>query len=288
MPGTVWLNNEYLPRERAVVSVDDRGFVFGDGVYEVTRVVNGEPFEEDRHLARLRRGVEALRLAPDFDVATIREASRRLLDANGLRTGEGSIYVQVTRGVAPRAHVFPKGTPPTMYVSVSPFTPNVEMRTRGAGAITTPDIRWSRCDLKVVNLLPNVLAKQAAAEAGAFEAIFVRNGAVTEGAHTNVFAVINGELRTYPECNYILSGVTRTVVVELAGELGIPLREAPFFAEDLRTVEELMVVGTLTDVLPIVQLDGRPVAGGKPGPVARRLYEALRERMGAPAAVAAR
>jgi len=282
MSGTVFLDGEYLPRERAVVPVDDRGFVFGDGVYEVFRACDGLFFEAAAHLDRLRDGLRDIRIEGGDRTApeALLEVASRLLAENGLREGHATAYVQVTRGAAPRTHYFPPpGTPPTVYVSVARFTPGVEACVRGAEAITHPDLRWARCDLKTTNLLPNVLAKQAAVSAGAAEAILLREGVVTEGSHTTVFAVLDGVLRTHPSGPYILPGVTRALLLRIAAERGIPVHEIPVPADELERVEELFVCGTTMDVLPIVRLDGRPVADGRPGPVTRALYAGLMERL---------
>jgi D-alanine transaminase len=179
----VYLNGEYVPRDRALVPVDDRGFLFGDGIYEVTRAVRGRLFEPARHARRLRRGADGLRLAlPAGAEDALTAVAERLLAENGLTDGEATVYVQVTRGAAPRTHQFPPaGTPLTVFAAASRLTPPDAVRARGAAAVTYPDVRWGRCDLKTVNLLPNVLAKQAAAEAGAYEGVFVRDGVVTEG-----------------------------------------------------------------------------------------------------------
>ena len=286
MRAVVYLNGEYLPRDQARLSVDDRGFIFGDGLYEVTRVVDGRLFEVGRHLRRLAHGLSELGMASPMGDAELLEVHRRLIEENELLAGHATVYVQVTRGAAPRAHQFPPpSVPPTVFLSASPLSPNEALRERGAHAITTPDIRWSRCDLKTINLLPSVLAKQQAVTAGALDAVFVRDGAVTEGSHTNVFGVIDGELRTYPRSNYILGGVTRDVVLELAAEKGIPARETPIFQHDLRRLEELFLTGTTTDVMPVVRLDDRPVGSGRPGPVARALQAALLARFAAGAAL---
>lgn len=284
----VYLNGTYLPAEQATLSVLDRGFVFGDGIYEVTRVIGGAPFAEAEHYERLARSLRGLRLDPTgADPATLSAVGARLLRDNDLLQGEATIYVQVTRGSAPRTHAFPSpAVRPTVYVATARFTPNPRMQSDGVAVITTPDIRWSRCDLKTVNLLPNVLAKQDATEAGAFEAIFVRDGVVTEGAHTNLFGVIDGVVRTYPRCNYILGGITRDVVIELAHDAGLPLREEPMLLADLARAEELFITGTTTDVTPVVKVDGRAVGDGRPGPVAAKLYERLSARMRAEAVVA--
>ena len=278
----VYLDGEFLPKEEAKISVDDRAFLFGDGVYEVTRCVRGELFEEDRHWRRLQSGLRDLAIpAASIDRSHIRDIHQRLLEDNGLADADATVYLQITRGVAPRAHAFPSPpVTPTVYAYAAPFVIPTELRRKGVKAITHPDIRWSRCDIKTVNLLPNVVAKQRAVEAGAWEAVLVRDSAITEGALTSVFGVIDGELRTYPRSNYILPGVTREVVLELARELGIPTREAPIFVEEIGRLEELFLTGTTTDVQPIVELNGRPIGDGARGPVVESLQRALMERMG--------
>jgi D-alanine transaminase len=281
-PMLVYLNGAYLPGAEARVSVTDRGFLFGDGVYEVTRALGGRLFAGDRHLRRLTRGMRELELRwPEgLDAAALHTVSERLLRENGLTEGEATVYAQITRGAAPRNHAFPApGTPPTVYVAAGPFAPRDELHARGAAAITVPDIRWGRCDLKTIQLLPNVLAKERAAAADAFDAVQVRDGVVTEGANTNVFGVIAGVVRTHPADSRILAGVTREIVLELAGELGLPIREEAVAVAELPEASEVFLTGTTTDVMPVVRLDGRPVGDGRPGPVARQLHERLRERM---------
>jgi D-alanine transaminase len=284
VPDLVYLNGKYLPRRDAVVSVEDRAFLFGDGVYEVIRTVNATLLEAARHIRRLERGVAGLSLAfSSADARNLLAVSERLLDEGGLTTGEALVYWQVTRGAAPRTHQFPPAsTPVTVYASASAFRPPHQSRGTGVAAITLPDQRWARCDLKTVNLLPNVLAKQAAVNAGVFEAVFVRDGAITDCASTNVFGVVDGVIHTVPHSNYILPGVTRDVVVELAHKLGIPVREEPMFAADLSRLDELFLTGTSTDVMPVVTLDGRPVGSGRPGPVTANLYNALADHYGLP------
>jgi D-alanine transaminase len=279
---TVYLNGSYLPSDRAQLSALDRGFVFGDGVYEVWRVVNGRLFEAERHRERLERGLRELRIGPPdgADADGLRTIAERLLRENGLLDGHATFYVQVTRGAAPRTHQFPPaGTRPTVFAYTTALKPLQQERRTGSRAITRPDVRWLRCDIKTVQLLPNVLAKQAAVEAGAFEAIFVRDGIVTEGTHSNLFVALDGALRTHPTNNLILAGVTRDVVLELARELGIPTREEPVRVDDLRRAEELFFTGTTTDVLPIVRVDDFGIGSGRPGPIAKALYEALVARM---------
>lgn len=277
----VYLNGRFVPKGEAMISVEDRGFIFGDGIYEVVRVIDGDFFGWDAHLARLANGLAGLRIsARGAEPATLRAACERLIADNGLSSGEATVYLQVSRGACPRIHCFPgPDVPTTVYASAAPFKPNFAMREQGAKGITYPDQRWARCDLKTVNLLGAVLGRQAAAEAGAYEAIFHRDGMVTEGAATNAFLVVGGVLRTYPLSNYILPGITRAVLLELAQELRIPVDERPVPLVELFDVDELFVCGTTTDVQPIVTLDGRPIGGGTPGPVTARLREALAERL---------
>jgi len=277
-----YLDGAYVPRAEARVSADDRGFLFGDGGYEVTRAIDGRLFEAERHRVRLARTLHALRIDyPHAEIAALDEVALRLLRENDLLQGEATVYVQVTRGAAlPRTHHFPPaGTRPTVYLAAQRFVPPAGLRERGASVITVPDIRWSRCDLKTVNLLPNAMAKQQAVEAGCDEALFVRDGVVMEGAHTNVCFVLDGELRTAPLTNYILGGVTRDVVLALAAEAGIPVREYPLLREEVARASEAFLTSTTSDVLPVVRIDGAPVGDGAPGPVARRLLELLQARM---------
>jgi D-alanine transaminase len=279
----IYLNGEFPEQAEARLPIGDRGFFFGDGVYEVTRAIRGRIFEEEAHWARLTQGLRDISLPVEghLDLARLREIYLRLLEENDLAGRDAAIYLQITRGAAPRTHWFPPtGTPPTVFVSAAAFEPPLELRRKGATAITHPDIRWSRCDIKSVNLLPNVLAKQRAREAGAYEAVFLRDGAVTEGASSNIFGVVEGRVRTYPLSNLILSGVTRKVVFELARELGIEIVERPLYAEELPRLQELFATGTMTDVQPLVTLDGRPVGDGRPGPIATALQRGLEERMG--------
>ncbi len=284
MTRVAYLNGSYVPKAQAMIPVEDRGFIFGDGIYEVVRAVEGRLFAWDAHAARMADGLAGLRIDPaGTDAATLRAVCERLLGENGLTAGEATIYLQVSRGAAPRLHHFPPaGTPTTIYGTASRFTPNQQLRAAGAAAITVADIRWARCDLKTVNLLGPVLARQAAAEAGAYEAILHRDGMITEGAATNCLAVIAGTLRTAPLSNYILPGITRAVLIPLARELGIPVEERPFTLAELPTVDELFVCGTTTDVQAIVTLDGKPIGSGAPGPLTTRLRDAFKGKLYGP------
>lgn len=279
----VFLNGHFVAKDQARVSVDDRGFLFGDGVYEVIRARSGRLFEGEAHFARLTAGLHALRLpAPPQDATALNALCEKLLERNGLLSGEATVYLQITRGVAPRAHQFPNPpVPPTLYVAAARFTPSHAAQTDGVRAITHPDIRWARCDLKTVNLLPNAWAKQCAIDAGAAEAVFVRDGVLTDGASSNVFAVIGGELCTPPLSTYLLPGITRRVVLGLAAAIGLAPRERPIVLSELYAADELFLTGTTTDVTPITRLDDRLVGDGAPGAVTRTLQRALHDRLDA-------
>lgn len=274
-----YLNGSFLPRSSATISVDDRGFIFGDGVYEVWRVVNGRLFESDRHTARLIRGLDELRISrPEgLDAGRIAEIADRLLSESGIKTGEATFYVEVTRGAAPRSHQFPAaGTEPTVYMTVNRFSPADTLRMRGANAITIPDVRWLRCDIKSLQLLPNVLAKQAAVEQGALDALMVRDGMITEGSHANFAGVIDGVIRTHPKNHLILPGITREIVFEIANALGVRVIEEPIAESELESLDEAFLTGTTTDVMPIVRVNDRAIGGGEPGPITQRLVAEFR------------
>jgi len=275
----VYLNGSFIDHASAAIPVDDRGFLFADGVYEVARVYDGRLFMFAEHEQRLRAGLAALRI--DAAAASgLEPIAMRLIEENGV-TGDGTVYLQVTRGVAPRKHAFPvTAVSPTVYMVAKPFTNYpADHFTRGVSAITVPDNRWSRCDIKAIALLPNVLANQQAHEAGAFEALFVRDGVIIEGSHSNLFAVLDGTLITYPSGNYILTGITRNLVLQLAAQLGIPAREQPLYWERLRDVEEMFLSGTTTEITPLASVDGRAVGRGSRGPITERLQQAFREEI---------
>lgn len=280
--GVVYFDGRIVPRAEAAVSVDDRGFLFGDGAYEVTRAVRGRLFAGDRHRRRLERTLRGLEIAVSAEeLDRLDEASLEIVRANGLADTDATVYVQVTRGaVHPRTHWFPpSGTRATIYASASRFNPTTALQERGVSVILQPDIRWARCDLKTVNLLPNAIAKQRAQEAGAYEALFVRDGVVLEGGSTNMFAVIDGVVRTAPATNYILPGITREVVLELAAEEGVEVRQESILLADFHRATEVFLTSTTSDVMPVVSVEGRTVGDGAPGPVARRLGKALARRM---------
>lgn len=278
----VYVNGKFLPRAEAVVSVEDRGFVFGDGVYEVLRAIRGRLFATRFHNERLEKSLDGIRitLRADDSPSSFVDIGRQLLRDNGLLDGEATLYIQVTRGATTRAHHFPvTDIAPTIYISAARFTPFTELGETGAAAITHPDLRWGRCDLKTLNLLPNVLASQTAKEQGAFEAMLIRDGVVTEGAKTNFFGVVDGTLRTHPCDSHILPGITRSVLRDLAAQVGIELDESPITVDEIPGLSELFLTGTTTDVMPMVQLDGRYVGDGKPGELTRKLQRVLSESL---------
>lgn len=276
---TVYLNGRFVPKGEAMISVEDRGFIFGDGIYEVVRAIEGQLFAWDAHAQRMANGLAGLRIN-SAGTEGLKGVCEQLLRDNALTTGEATVYLQVSRGAAPRTHYFPPaGTATTIYGAASRFTPNLEMRAKGVKGITFPDQRWARCDLKTVNLLGPVMARQAAYEAGAYEAIMHRDGMITEGAATNCFIVLDGVLRTYPLCNYILPGITRAVLMEMVRAEGIRCEERPVPLVDLHRAEEIFVCGTTTDVQAIVTLDGQPVGSGSVGPITAKLRDLLARRL---------
>jgi D-alanine transaminase len=211
------------------------------------------------------------------DLDAIERAATRLLELNDV-AGDGTIYIQVTRGAAPRSHAFPpEGTRPTVYIAARPLaTHPEEYWLDGVDAITVPDNRWARCDIKSIALLPNVLANQAAHAAGAFEALFVKDGVVLEGSHSNLWGVHRGRLITYPASNYVLPGITRARVFEIADALGIEAGEGMIYHDTLYDLDELFLSGTTTEIMPVVRVDGREIVDGEPGPVTRKLQDAFR------------
>jgi D-alanine transaminase len=274
---TVYLNGEFVPKDQARVSPDDRGFLFADGVYEVLRAYNGRFFHAPAHWQRLARSLNEIRLTSTgkVDFQAIAEA---LLQRNNLLSGDAIVYVQVTRGAAPRNHAFPDpATPPTVYAYAAPFQPVPRKLEAGVAVVLTPEMRWSRCDIKSIALLGNVLAGQHAKDNGGEEALFVRGGAVTEGSRTNFAAVFDGQLVTHPQNNFILGGITLNAVLGLCRDLNIRVKESPIPAAELPRAEEAMLLGTTAEVTPVVQVDGKPVGNGQPGPVTRRLQGAFRE-----------
>jgi D-alanine transaminase len=281
----LYLNGEIVNKRDAHISLDDRGFVFADGIYEVVRVFGGKPFELERHLDRLERSAAAIRLRLEPTAEEIGQIAADLLNREG--AAEAHIYIQVTRGTAPRGHAIPEGVTPTTLIAIHPaLAPPAELLKNGGAAITVPDDRWARCDVKSIGLTSNVLARSQAVDAGAYEAIYVRDGTVTDAASCNVFAVFGSTVMTAPCTNYILWGITREVTLELARDDGIETVEAPFRVEKLREADEIFLTGTSSGIVPIVTLDGAMVGTGRVGPITRRLMELYELRTGGANALA--
>jgi D-alanine transaminase len=270
------LNGERMPLSEARVPALDRGFLFGDAVYEVLRVYHGRPWLMGEHFARLARSLEAVRIQ-GVELARLQQRMLETIAAGPF--GEAIVYLQITRGAAPRSHGFPAGVKPLEFLYVQEYRdPYVLAREEGASVITVPDLRWGRCDIKSTNLLANVLAAQAAKEAGCTEALLCSDdGIVSEGTHTSFFGVLDGKLLTAPNSPHILPGITRGLVLRLAQRARIELQEHELRRPDLARVSELFLTGTTSEVLPVVRVDGKPIADGKPGPITRRLQEAYRE-----------
>ena len=274
MSRIAYVNGRYVPRRDAMVHIEDRGYQFADGVYELWEVRGGRMVDERRHLDRLMRSLNELQIAvpmaPTAFSLVLRETIRRNRVRNGI------IYVQVTRGVARRDHAFPPPeTQPSLVVTARSLDleANERLAAQGVAVVTLPDNRWARVDIKTISLLPNVLAKQAARLQGAREAWFVdRDGRVTEGASTNAWIVTaDGKVVTRPADNGILRGITRTVLVEAIKAHGLVLDERAFTVAEARTAREAFVTAASQIVMPVVRIDGQPVGDGKPGPVARAL-----------------
>jgi len=272
----VYFNGQFMDESGVCLPPYERGFQFADGVYEVIRCYYGVFFQTEAHLQRMARGLSELRIeAPD--VAGFVHIIQRLVEENNHDEQQAIAYLQVTRGAySPRRHWFPPaGTPPTVYISTSPFQPHWQEIEKGVKVILEEDVRWLRCDIKSIALLPNVLSRQRAIDQGAVEAIWARDGYMTEGTHCNIAFVKAGTLYTPPLSNLILPGVTRAVVLRLCEKLGIPAKEVPIARQELEQFDEAMLIGTTVEITPIVQIGDMKVGNGEPGPVTRRLQDAF-------------
>ncbi|HDY85015.1 hypothetical protein LCGC14_0644380 [marine sediment metagenome] len=262
----VYLNGDFLPADQAKVSVFDRGFLLGDGVYEVIPVYGGRSFQLLGHLERLQASLDGVRMNNPMTNVQWQTMIEQLVERNG--GGEQSLYLQVTRGVAPRDHVFPQGVESTAFAMSSPLIPvEYKYKKQGIAAITLPDIRWQNCNIKAITLLPNSLLKQQALEAGAQEALLIRDGYLTEGAASNAYAVIDGTIYTAPKDEKVLPGITRELVITLAAKAKIPLVEQAVSLNELKNADEIWLSSSTKEVLPITTLDGAEVGNGLPGPI---------------------
>ncbi len=272
----VFLNGRFLPLEQATVPVLDRGFIFGDGVYELIPVYSRAPFRMDEHLARLERSLAAVRIANPYAREKWREVILELVAKQPW--DDQGVYLQVTRGVAKRDHAFPAGVEPTVFAMSNPLVnPPAELVEKGAAAVSAADNRWLRCDIKSISLIGNVLLRQASADAGAAETILFRDGILTEASASNVFVAKNGLLLSPPKSNLILPGITYDVVVEIAQQLGMPLEFRDVREAEVRAADEIWVTSSSKEILAIVELDGKPVGEGKPGPLYRRAWQGYQE-----------
>ncbi len=267
----VYLNGDFLPLEQARVPVLDRGFLFGDGVYEVIPAYGGRPFRLTEHLRRLNHSLGAVRMEAPLENDQWRQIIQRLLDQ---RMGEDQqIYLQVTRGAYDkRLHAIPEEVHPTVFVMATPLTPrDPALVEQGIAVVTVEDIRWQRCDIKAITLLANILAQQSARDAGAHEAILVRDGLATEGSASNFFLVKKSVILTPPKSNHLLPGITRDLVLELAEKADLPWREREIPVAELREADEVWVTSSTKEVMPVSRLDGQAVANGKPGPMWKKM-----------------
>ncbi|MEG1453508.1 D-amino-acid transaminase [Brevundimonas sp.] len=275
MSRVAYVNGTYQAHGNAVVHIEDRGFQFADGVYEVWSVFDGKLADYEGHMQRLGRSLTELRIDIPMTAQALGIVLRETIRRNRVRNG--IVYIQITRGTAPRDHAFPKGVAPSVIVTSKPIdlSKGEALAAKGATAVSHPDTRWGRCDIKTVGLLPNALAKQAAREKGAYEAIlFDEMGMVTEGSSTNAWIVDeHGKLRTRDTQANILRGITRAAIMKLVAEEGIELDERAFSLEEAKRAKELFVTAASSFVMPLVSLDGEKIADGKPGPIATLLRE---------------
>ncbi|MBK9116959.1 MAG: D-amino acid aminotransferase [Betaproteobacteria bacterium] len=273
----VYLNGSFVPLPDAKVSVLDRGFIFGDGVYELVPVYGREPFRLPHHLARLQRSLDGIGLANPHSNAQWEAIIRDLIARQPF--ADQGVYFQITRGAAKRDHTFPQGVPPTVFMMSNPLaTPTREQVERGVAVVTAEDNRWHRCDLKTISLLGNVLMRQLAAERGAVETVMFRDGFLTEASASNVLVVIGGEIVVPPKDNLILPGITYDAAVEFAAEARVPVVTRPVPKAEALAADEMWLTSSTKEVLAVTTVDGTPFAGGRPGPVFRKVWDVFQKR----------
>ena len=272
----VFLNGKFMPVEEARIPVLDRGFIFGDGIYELVPVYSRVPFRLDEHLARLERSLAAVRIRNPYSRAEWRDIILQLVAKQSFE--DQGVYFQVTRGVAKRDHAFPKDAAPTVFIMANPLVnPPQEVVERGGAAVTAIDDRWHRCDIKSTSLIGNCLLRQVSAEVGAVETILFRDGKLTEASASNVFVVKGGVILSPHKSNLILPGITYDVIVELAQSAGLPLEFRDIAMDEVRSADEIWVTSSSKEVLAVTTLDGKSVGGGKPGPVFHKMYRLYQE-----------
>ncbi len=268
----VIVDGQVMDRSAAKVDIEDRGYQFGDGVYEVIRVYNGKMFTGKEHLKRLVESAEKIRMTLPYSPEELESKMEELIAKNELQMG--TVYMQFTRGTSPRNHVFPSNeVAPTFVAYTRKVARPEDSMEKGVRAILDEDIRWLRCDIKSLNLLGNLLSKQKAAEAGCFEAILHRGETVTEGSHSNISIIKDGVIITHPADNHILNGITRQKVLEICGKEQISFEERAYTLEELNAADEVFSSGTTVEVMPVVEIEGKPVGNGEPGTVTRKLQE---------------
>jgi len=272
-----FLNGKYLPLEECSISVLDRGFIFGDGIYELLTVYKNNPFYLDQHLARLQRSLAEVKIADPYDEKEWRKLINALIQQS--EHEDLAIYIQVSRGVAPRDHFFPESIQPTVFAMANalPLVPKQQLE-QGVELITSDDIRWQRCDIKVTSLLANILAKQEAAESSAIEAIMIRDDFALEGSASNLFVVKEGVVYTHPKDNLILPGITRDFVLELLQELGIEYKQQRIPKDWLYSADELWITSSTKEVLAATKIDQQSVANGMPGELWQKTYDLYQQR----------
>ncbi|MGE0807266.1 MAG: D-amino acid aminotransferase [Burkholderiaceae bacterium] len=275
MTQTVYLNGEFLPIEEARVPVLDRGFIFGDGIYEVVPVYGGRLFRWPNHLARLKRSLAAIGISNPLDDDAWTDLVRQLVARHSW--ADQFVYMQVTRGVARRDHAFPQNVAPTVFAMVSELVPPPALVEQGLAVVTALDERWLHCDIKSTSLLGNVLARQAAVQAGAAECVMFRDGFLTEGSASNIWVVRGGRLFGPPKDNLVLEGIRYGLIAELCERAGIELQLRRVLREEVLAADELLLSSATKEVLPVTRIDGRPVGNGKPGPVFAKLYAAYQQ-----------
>lgn len=273
----VFFNGSYIPKEKVSVSPDDRGFLFADGIYEVVRWYGKAFFDMESHMTRLERSLRETGILWK-EMSLFPGIATELVRVNNLASQPAMVYLQVTRGSARRSHSFPDPpVQPTVYAFAFGFVPDKASALKGIKVMLKEDIRWSRCDIKSIALLPNTLSFQEAYSEGMKECIFVRAGYFTEGSHSNVFFVVNGELRTHPESGYILSGITRKNVLRIAENAGIIINELPVNQRDIEKTEEAFITNTSSEVMPVIEMGGIKIGTGKPGRITTLISEKFRK-----------
>jgi len=267
----IYLNGKFIPIEEAVIPVLDRGFIFGDGVYEVIPVYSRLPFRVGGHLERLQASLDSIRLDNPHTESEWRQLLASLIERN--EPEDQSLYLQITRGVAKRDHAFPENTIPTVFIMSNPLIlPTSDQIENGVSAITAPDNRWSRCDVKSTALLPNVLLRQLAVDAGCTETLLLRDGLLTEGSATNAFVIRDGIILTPPKSNLMLPGITYDLVLELAAANGVAYEVRNIAEAELISADEIWITSSSKEVLPVTTLNGNLVGSGRPGPVFKRMH----------------